>query len=107
MPAVPNDYIDCRDMRHAWVRDTDEVLIEVQGQVRLFTRTLVCVRCESKRIDTYRVATLGRKHHEVVKVGAKYVYAPNYQVKGGFDMSEARWMLFNGYPKSRLKVVGE
>lgn len=85
-------YPDCRDMRHGWVHADDTVLAQTQGEVKLFTRTLVCFRCETKRIDTYRVASRGG--HAVIKVGVKYDYPRDYQVKGGFDVDRLRWDLF-------------
>lgn len=91
MKKPPYGYPDCRDLRHAWVRENDEVLIETQGQVKLFTRSLVCIRCESVRVDTYRVATRGG--HALHKIGSKYRYAPHYTVRGGFDVEELRWTL--------------
>lgn len=99
---TPYEYPDCRDLRHAWVRHNDEVLIETQGQVKLFTRTLVCIRCETTRVDTYRVATRGG--HSVHKVGSKYNYAPHYQVKGGFDVDRLRWQMFAAKDR-KMRVV--
>jgi hypothetical protein len=87
-------FADCRDLRHAWARVDDEVLLETDGQIRLFQRTLACMRCDTKRRDTYQVNTHGPK--VMTRLGAKYDYAFGYQVKGGLDVEALRWSLYVG-----------
>ena len=93
-------YEDCRDLRHSWVRQSDEVLYD-EGNVALFTRTVECARCETLRVDTYKVPMGGR--HLLVRVGSRYRYANGYMVKGGYDVAEMRWRLFE---RTQLRVVG-
>jgi hypothetical protein len=47
------------------------------------------------------VATRGA--HAVIKIGVKYDYPKDYQVKGGFDVNALRWELFQRSRK--MKVV--
>lgn len=80
----------CRDLRHAWISVTDAVIIEVRGQVRHFTRTLRCTRCDTCRIDEYAISrrVLGR-------VRTRYVYPKGYHIDGGLPVDEVRFRMFN------------
>jgi len=89
----PYHFEDCRDLRHSWVRQSDEVLYS-EGNAHLFTRTVLCSRCDTTRIDTYRVPPGGR--HLLVRVGSRYKYPTGYVVKGGYDVDAMRWRLFQG-----------
>ena len=87
------EYMECRDLRHAWARDDDEFIAE-KGRVREFSRVLVCMRCGTTRRDDFRVIHQHRTHL-IHRVGARYRYAPGYQIKGGVKIEEMRWSLFN------------
>ena len=94
-PKIPSVRILCADMRHAWEPVGDTVLVERQGQVRVFTRTLQCLRCETQRVDTYRIAG-----HAVFRVMARYRYPEGYRVPGGLKIEDVRWALFG-----KMKMV--
>jgi hypothetical protein len=99
----PYPYEDGRDLRHAWQRQSDEVLYS-EGQQHLFTRTVICMRCETMRVDTYRVPSRGQ--HLMLRVGSKYRYAKDYQVTGGCDTNAMRYqMLERARRLSKLEVV--
>ena len=87
-------YMDCRDLRHAWARDDDEITDEHRGRVNAFSRVLVCMRCGTTRRDDFTVVRVNRNHF-VHRVGARYKYAKGYSVKGGVDIEALRWDLFN------------
>jgi hypothetical protein len=81
--------LECRDMRHAWRRVGDNILVERKGKIRVFTRTLECPRCETLRIDTYRITA-----QSVERVHSRYAYPKGYHVKGGLKVGDARYLLF-------------
>jgi hypothetical protein len=89
-PHVSADSLACRDLRHSWDYYGDLVLTEQRGQVRTFKRTLICVRCGTRRIDTYRIT-----RSRLERVRAQYKYATGYVQPGGLSISEARFALFN------------
>jgi hypothetical protein len=79
----------CRDLRHAWDSVGDTVLIESQGQIRHFARTLRCLRCETERVDEYKISTFA-----LTRVRTRYRYPLNYQIKGGIPVDEVRFRMF-------------
>jgi hypothetical protein len=79
----------CRDIRHAWDHLGDVVLIEQNKQVRHFARTLVCLRCSTRRIDEYKVSS-----YALGRVRTKYEYPEGYHVPGGISVEEVRIALF-------------
>lgn len=79
----------CRDLRHSWDVIGDTVLIEQKGQVRHFARTLRCHRCETERVDEYKISNVA-----LARVRSRYNYIPGYQVKGGIAIAEVRFRLF-------------
>jgi len=83
--------ITCRDLRHSWERSGDHVLIEQKGQVRHFSRTLECSRCETLRIDEYTMSSFS-----LARVRSRYKYPEGYQVPGGLPTEKARFILFSG-----------
>lgn len=89
----------CRDMRHAWFPQGDNVLIEEQGQVRHFKRVLQCVRCETVRTDEYKVSRVA-----VARVRTKYEYPQGYQIRGGARVADVRFALFRDAPMTRKET---
>jgi hypothetical protein len=79
----------CRDLRHAWDAIGDTILIEQNGQVRHFARTLRCFRCETERVDEYKISNVA-----LARVRTRYFYIPGYQIRGGIELSELRFRLF-------------
>lgn len=80
---------ECRDLRHGWEPVGDTVLIEQKGQIRHFARTLRCYRCETERIDEYKISDFALQ-----RVRSRYLYIPGYHVKGGIKIAELRFRLF-------------
>jgi hypothetical protein len=90
--------LECRDMRHAWMQVKDVVLTEKKGIVRIFTRTLRCLRCETERVDTYEVVSRSSNPSVAQRVDllhTKYKYPDGYQVKGRVNVSTVREMLWH------------
>jgi hypothetical protein len=79
----------CRDLRHAWDSIGDTILIEQNGQVRHFARTLRCLRCETERVDEYKISTVA-----LTRIRSRYTYVPGYQIKGGIPIADVRFHLF-------------
>ena len=72
--------LQCRDFRHAWATETPYYKIEIEGGVRnalYVERVIACMRCNTKRIEFYRVF---KTHLERIK--SHYHYAEGYQIKG-------------------------
>lgn len=72
---TPDDYLDCRDLRHPWADASYRVN---GGEVE---RSLVCARCGTVRNDRW---TLGGE-----RVGSSYQYAEGYQFVGLLDGPDA------------------
>jgi hypothetical protein len=83
----------CRDMRHSWVSKGDTVLIEQQGQIRHFARTLSCFRCGTERIDEYKISNIALE-----RVRSRYRYVEGYHIKGGMPIAEVRFQMFRNMP---------
>ena len=56
---LPDDFLECRDLRHAWkiTRDYELVHDIVGGPrgARYADRVATCLRCEAMRVELYRV----------------------------------------------------
>ena len=87
-------YMDCRDLRHAWAREDDEVKESGRGVVNEFSRVLVCMRCGTTRKDDFIVIRRDRQNY-VARLGARYVYPKGYAVRGGINIEQMRWDLFH------------
>lgn len=78
LTTLPDNWIMCRDMRHAWEVDEDFHVTKGQGlNIASVRRTLVCVRCETLRVEKYHSLKWGLE-----KVAQHYVYPDNYQIHG-------------------------
>lgn len=70
----------CRDMRHAYATEAPYFKIEVEGGVRgalYVERVLACMRCDTKRIEMYRVHP-----HRLERLKAGYKRPKGYDLKG-------------------------
>ena len=76
--GLPDNWVICRDMRHAW-----DVLVDfhvTEGTKRVIQevrRELMCLRCETQRLETYHLGRFGLE-----KVAQHYRYPEHYQIKG-------------------------
>lgn len=89
VPEIRGERLLCADLRHAWRSVGDTVLLEKKGQVKVFSRTLECPRCETCRVDTYQMVG-----HSVLHVGTRYQYPRWYHIKGGLKLDQARYLIF-------------
>jgi hypothetical protein len=83
----------CRDIRHSWKSVGDNVLIEQQGQVRHFSRALECSRCETVRVDEYKISRVS-----IARVRTRYFYPQDYRIPGGVKVADIRFLLFRNAP---------
>lgn len=90
----------CRDLRHAWEAAGDNVLIEHQGQVRHFARSLECSRCGTVRVDEYKISMVS-----IARVRTRYVYPENYRVPGGIKVADVRFAMFRNAPMIKKDEV--
>lgn len=85
LTILPDTWVMCRDMRHAWSVDEDFHVEpgQVEGRkIQRLRRMLVCMRCETRRIETYAKGRYG-----LDKIGQYYVYPVgdgglSYQIQG-------------------------
>lgn len=91
---------ECRDLRHSWERTGDVVLIEQQGQVKHFARTLQCSRCETVRTDEYKISMVS-----VARVRSRYSYPDGYRVPGGVKVADVRFAMFRNAPMIKQDEV--
>lgn len=97
MSEINSVSLGCRDLRHQWEKTGDNVIIEERKQVRMFSRRAVCLRCETARVEEFKIAY--GPNGRITAVGLirrRYEYVPGYQVKGGLKVADARAMLFEG-----------
>lgn len=93
-------FLECRDLRHAWEHYGDTVVVSRRREVRVFVRVLRCARCEAQRQDTY---SIGRR--TVDRVGTKYRYPTGYLTKGGLRAADARFLLFKDVEMTTAKEM--
>jgi hypothetical protein len=78
LQTLPDTWIECRDMRHAWTVMNDFHVSAGQGRkVAEIRRELVCLRCETVRRETYHQTRFGLE-----KVAQSYGYVEGYEMKG-------------------------
>jgi hypothetical protein len=81
LKQLSDNYLMCRDVRHAWAVDKDfhvEPMATVgRRHVTAVRRELLCMRCPARRIEHYVSGKYG-----LDKVGQYYVYPSDYQIPG-------------------------
>lgn len=78
LESLPGEYLECRDLGHAWTHDTDGVPVQDHGIVT-FTRQMLCPRCATTRTETLHVFRDG----SVMKAHQKYTYPAGYMLVKG------------------------
>jgi len=69
---IPDTYLICRDLGHAWDYKTDSVLYDAQGKRAIeVTRTVKCLRCKMDRVDHYELPSF-------IRTRTKYSYPDHY-----------------------------
>lgn len=80
LTKLPDNWVMCRDMRHAWSIEHDffvEPSQVVGRKIESIRRELVCMRCGTMRIERYTKGKYG-----LDKVGQHYQYPDHYQIPG-------------------------
>ncbi len=67
---VPDEFLDCRDLGHAWARPR----VVEDKKFRHYTRLVVCSRCATERIQVISLAGM--------LVATSYRYATGYLLNG-------------------------
>lgn len=57
--TLPNDFVACRDIQHAWDAADGFFLEEVRGGRQRIVRRLSCTRCGTMRLDHHRIVDGG------------------------------------------------
>lgn len=77
LKEVPDSWVTCRDMMHAWIPLNDFHVSGKHGRVLEIRRDLVCMRCETVRHEDFDVTKAGLE-----KVRQTYTYPLGYQIPG-------------------------
>lgn len=80
LTTLPDNWVACRDMRHAWDVENDfhVVPMATEGKPTLrLQRDLICARCETTRHEYYIKGKFG-----LMKDGQSYSYPQGYQIIG-------------------------
>jgi len=80
LARLPDNWVMCRDMRHAWSVEHDfwvEPSQSVGRRTESIRRELVCMRCGTFRVEHYLSGRYG-----LDKVSQSYVYPTDYQIPG-------------------------
>lgn len=78
LEGLPDNFLTCRDMRHAWDLEQD-FYVEAKATVKTgnIRRRLRCLRCDMKRVERYVQMKWGLE-----KVGQSYVDPEGYRIHG-------------------------
>lgn len=74
---LPDQWVACRDMRHAWDILNDFHVNGDGSDLPQVRRELVCIRCSTVRRETYENNVYG-----LDRVNTNYLYPDNYQLHG-------------------------
>lgn len=75
---LPDEWVFCRDMRHAWeIMEDFHIMANKGSRIQMLGRTLKCLRCQTHRRETYGKTTYGLE-----KLSQSYGYPDGYQIKG-------------------------
>lgn len=79
LTRLPENWVMCRDVRHAWSVEADFHVSLQRGQaIQEIKRVLVCMRCGTKRHEVY----VPTKYYGLDKIRSHYEYPVDYQIKG-------------------------
>jgi len=90
-----DDYLQCRDLMHAWKWVTDFAPHREERKITAMTRTLVCMRCGTERHDEYELPSF-------IKTKSTYSYPEDYRMvgfKGHVPVAEVRRELYGRLKK--------
>ena len=80
LSKLPENWVMCRDMRHAWAVHEDfhvEPSQTVGRRIESVRRVLACMRCNTFRVEHYSKGRYG-----LDKTSQYYQYPENYQMPG-------------------------
>lgn len=75
LKKLPNDFVACRDLQHAWDRSDDFILENVRGGKQRIVRRMHCTRCGTTRTDYFRIVNQGLE-----KSRSDYLYPEGFQI---------------------------
>lgn len=87
---LPDNWVMCRDVKHAWSVEEDfHVSLHKGSVIQEIQRILVCLRCGTKRRERYTPTKIFGLH----KVGNAYEYPDNYQIHGVPRGVKPQWLV--------------
>lgn len=79
LTQLPDAWVMCRDMRHAWEVLVDFHVTASKGRTpHEVRRELICARCKTVRKEAYHPT----RYHGLEKVSQHYAYPEDYQITG-------------------------
>lgn len=82
LKTLPDHWVVCRDMLHAWAVENDFHVTPMatvgRKSIMHISRELVCMRCGTVRKEKYHLSARGG----LEKVGQSYEYPEGYQIPG-------------------------
>lgn len=82
LKSKPDEWVMCRDMRHAWEIQHNFYALPIESigrRIAHIGRTLQCGRCKTLRKETYIVPRSGAR---IERIGMSYEYPDSYQIPG-------------------------
>ena len=79
MEDLPESFLMCRDLRHAWEVSRDFYVYDDPKSTRvlMIARELTCLRCQSERREVFAQRRWG-----IEKIRNTYTYVDGYQLRG-------------------------
>lgn len=103
LQELPDKWLACRDMRHAWLVEEDfHVTVATGRRPQEIKRLLVCMRCAVEREETYHPV----QGNGLERVHSHYRYPSGYQLKGVPRGNKPSWMVQQEqYRRSMTKMA--
>lgn len=77
MTSVPDDFLVCRDLKHAWEVTEDFHEVTDNRDTHAFIgREVSCIRCDTVRSERYQLTKDG-----LVRSGTSYLYPEGYKLE--------------------------
>ena len=104
LAKLPDTYVDCRDMRHAWRVQNDFHVVkqtQVGRKVTHVGRNLRCRRCPTIRNEVYLIRANGLE-----KISQSYSYPEDYMLPGVPRGVKPSWIVQQEQFRRAMERVG-
>lgn len=76
--TLPDEFVACRDLQHAWDKATEFFLEDYMyagAQQQRIVRRMTCLRCHTERTDRFKIVD-----HGLVKTRSDYKYPEGFMI---------------------------